>query len=271
MWKMIKNGWTLAWNQPFTVCTLFMYNLLWGLALYDMIHSIIFPLLRRYPGKELSREAVQLFWVEGNFQIMKTDLLHSYIGWGLGLLLARMLLTPLLNAGVYYSLKHTELNAGYRFVQGIRKLALPFFGYYLAQMALQLGPLYWLIPKATQLYGKQATLYGAAQAILPLLGAYLVYMFLLQTLFMYLQFGKVSGKSSLYSVTLLLRNALPVLLLAIIVMLIGLFITAAVMTSTMIWAGFLALLGFQAYRFIHMFCKMWEITTQYALWNAKSE
>ncbi|MBE1443558.1 hypothetical protein [Paenibacillus sp. OAS669] len=271
MLNLIKKGLGLAWNQPFTVCTLFIYNLLWGLGLFEWIHSIVFPLLRRYPGKEQAREAVQLFWIEGQFQLTKTDLVQPYLLWGLGLLLARMLLTPVLNAGVYYSLKHTELNAGYRFVQGIRELTLPFFGYYLAQMALQLGPLYWLIPKAAQLYSKQATLYAAAQELLPWLGAYLAYMFILQTLFMYLQFGKVCGKSSLFSVSLLLRNVLPALLIAVTVTLIGLLITAAVVTSTMIWAGFLALLGFQAYRFIHMFCKMWEITAQYALWSAKSE
>lgn len=271
MWKMIKTGWTIAWNQPFAVCTLFIYNLLWGLALYEVIRSIVSPLLHRYPGQELSREAVQLFWVEGQFQIMKTDLIHSYAWWGLCLLLARMLLSPLLNAGVYYSLERTELNAGYRFVQGMRELALPFFVLYVIQMLLVLSPLYWLIPKGIELYHSNTTLNDVIKDVLPLLGGYLVYVFLLQTVFMYLQFGKVSGRSQLSSLLLLSRNVVPVMLIAVIILCVTLLISALVMTSAMIWAGFMALLGYQIYRLIHMFCKMWAVTAQYALWSAKNE
>ncbi|MDF2961377.1 MAG: hypothetical protein K0S39_3112 [Paenibacillus sp.] len=271
MWKMIKSGWTMAWNQPFAVCTLFIYNLVWGLALYSIIRSVAVPLLHRYPGNELSRDAVQLFWVEGQFQIMKTDLIHSYLWWGLALLAARMLLSPLLNAGVYYSMEHTELNAGYRFIQGIRTLGLPFLGLYGLQMLLSLAPLYVLVPKVTDGYSKHFTLSSLAWDVLPLIGAYLLYLFLLQTVFMYVQFGKLNGKSPAHSLILLLRNALPVLLVAFTVLLLTCAITAAVMTSAMFWAGFAALAGVQAYRFIHMFCKMWAITSQYALWNTRNE
>ncbi|MCS7464571.1 hypothetical protein N0M98_31225 [Paenibacillus doosanensis] len=271
MWKTVKNGWHLTWNQPFVVCTLFIYNLLWGLALYEMIRSIIVPLLHRYPGPELERQAVHMFWIEGQFQLMKTDLIDSYVGWGLCLLIARMLLSPLLNAGVYYSLQHTELNAGYRFVQGMREFALPFFLLYVLQIALQLAPLYWLVPKTVDIYGKHATIYAIAQEVLPLLIAYGVYTFLMQTVFMYLQFGRISGKSSLFALTLLLRNLFPILVLAAALLIVILAVSTAVMASAMIWTGFLALLGYQVYRLIHMFCKLWAISTQYALWSAKSE
>jgi hypothetical protein len=43
------------------------------------------------------------------------------------------------------------------------------------------------------------------------------------------------------------------------------------MASAMIWAGLAALAGIQAYRLIHMFCHMWAITSQHALWQKKSE
>lgn len=271
MWNSIKNGWKIAWNQPFAVCTLFVYNLLWGLLLYEWIRSIVSPLLHRYPGKELTRDAVQLFWIESHFQVTKTDLIYSYVWWGLALLLGRMLLSPLLNAGVYYSLEHKELNAGYRFVHGMRELALPFFLLYVSQMLFTLGPLYWLIPKGVELYRSNTTLFDAAKALLPLLGGYLVYIFLLQTLFMYLQFGKASGRPLLSSILLLLRNIVPALLIAVIIAFITLLAGALVMTSAMIWAGFAALLGYQIYRLFHMFCKMWAITAQYALWSAKNE
>lgn len=270
MWKLVKTGLAMAWYQPFAVCTLFIYNLLWGLLLYKLIRSVAVPLLHRYPGQELSREAVQLFWIEGQFQLTKTDLIHSYLWWGLGLLAARMLFSPLLNAGVYYSLHHQELNAGYRFVRGIRKLTLPFLVLYTVQIALTLAPLYFLYAKVVSSYQSHTSLEGFAWAVLPLLGGFLVYNFVLQTLFMYLQFGVVSGRPLSYSILLLIRNTPTAIPLAAFILLATLLISAAVMTSAMIWAGFATLLGYQVYRLIHMFCKMWAITTQYALWDVKS-
>jgi hypothetical protein len=271
MWKLLKTGFIQAWHQPFSVCALFMYNLLWGLTLYAIVRSIVVPLLHRYPGPELSREAVQLFWLEGQFQIMKTELIHPYVWWGVALLLARMLLSPLLSAGVYYSLEHMELNAGYRFVRGIRKLVLPFLGLYIIQMLLTLAPLYILVPKVIEAYVTHASLSDVTWHLLPEMGSYLAYLFLLQTLFMYMQFGLASGKSLTAPLGVLVRNALPVLLLGGITLVVTVAITALVMASAMVWAGFTALLGIQAYRLLHMFCKMWTITSQHALWNAKSE
>ncbi|TDF92173.1 hypothetical protein [Paenibacillus piri] len=271
MWKMMKYGWTMAWHQPFAVCTLFVYNLVWGLALYNLIRSVVVPLLHRYPGHELSRASVQLFWIEAQFQLMKTDLIYSYLWWGVALLATRMLFSPLLNAGVYYSIEHTELNAGYRFVQGIRKLGLPFLGLYALQMLLSLAPLYELVPRLVASYGKHVTLTSLSWHVLPLIAGYLLYVFVLQTVFMYVQFGKLNGTSSSRSLLILLRNMLPIMLLAGSILLLTSVLSAAVMTSAMLWAGFAALLLVQAYRLVHMFCELWAITSQYALWNAKSE
>jgi hypothetical protein len=271
MWKIIKSGWTMAWHQPFAVCVLFIYNLLWGLVLHSLISSIVVPLLHRYPGKELSREAVQLFWMEGQFQILKTNLIEPYLWWGLGLLLARMLLTPLLSAGVYYSMEHTQLNAGYRFVHGIRELGLSFFGLYALQMLFTLAPLYILVPKIVVAYGKYHALPALAWSVLPLVGGYMVYLFLLQIIFMYMQFGKLNGTTYRTAMKTLVRSVLPALLLASTMLLVTFAASAAIMSSAMIWAGFAALLGVQAYRLVQMFCEMWAITSQYALWNIKMD
>ncbi|MCU6797181.1 MULTISPECIES: hypothetical protein [Paenibacillus] len=271
MWKLLKSGLMNAWNQPFAVCALFTYNLLWGLILYTAVRSIVVPLLHRYPSPELSREAVQLFWLEGQFQITKTDLIVPYLWWALALLLIRMVLSPLLSAGIYYSLEHTELNAGYRFVRGIRKLGLPFLGLYLLQIVLTVAPLYLLGTKVIEGYHSHASLTAIGWHLLPWLGIYVAYLILIQTLFMYMQFGLASGKSVLISCRLLVRNVLTILLLAIVTMSITFTLSALVITSALVWAGFAALVLVQAYRLLHMFCKMWTITSQHALWNANHE
>lgn len=271
MWQLLKNGFVQAWGQPFSVCLLFIYNLLWGVLVYAIIRSIVVPLLHRYPGPEIPRDAVQLFWLEGQFQIMKTDLIYPYLWWGLALLLVRLLFTPLLSAGVYYSLEHMELNAGYRFMRGIRKLAASFTLLYAIQIVMVLVPLYLLTPKLMEAYGTHHSLTAIAWQMSPWAGGYLAYLFLLQTMFMYMQFGLASGRSPVWSLRLLIRNLLPVLLLAVITLVFTFAITAMVMASAMLWAGFAALVGIQAYRLLQVFGKMWMITSQHALWNAKSE
>jgi hypothetical protein len=270
MWNSIRSGWSMAIRQPFAVCALFMYNLLWGLLLYKLIQSIAVPLLHRYPGQELSREAVHLFWVEGQFQIMKTDLLQPYLWWGLGLLLLRMLLSPLLSGAVIYSLQHTNLNAGYRFVEGIRTLTIPYLMLYAAQMVLTLAPLIWFVPHAVELFGHSRSYSDLLMGLLPALGCYAVYAFLLQLLFLFLQIGKADNKSVLYSIVFFFRNMLPIVGLGLVLLLCTLLLSAAVATTSFLWAGFIALIGYQAYRLVHMFCKLWAITTQLALWQEKA-
>jgi hypothetical protein len=271
MWNLLKTGFGQAWSQPFAVCLLFVYNLLWGVLVYAMVRSIVVPLLHRYPSPELSRDAVQLFWLEGQFQIMKTDLVYPYLWWGLALLLVRLLLTPLLSAGVYYSLEHMELNAGYRFMLGIRKLGLSFILLYAVQIMMAIAPIYILVPKLLAAYGTSHSLMAIAWQMAPWVGGYLAYLFLLQTLFMYMQFGLASGKSLVWSLGLLIRNLLPALLLAILILAFTLAITALFMASALMWAGFIALVGIQAYRLVQVFGKMWMITSQHALWNSNNE
>lgn len=270
MWYWMKKGWAVAWQQPFSVFALFIYNLTWGVVLYKLIQSIIVPLLHRYPGKDLSREAAQLFWVEGQFQIMKTDLLMPYLWTALALLGLRMLLSPVINAGIYYSLHHQEMNAGYRFVEGIRRLTLPFLGLYVLQTFLSLAPLYWLVPYALRQYAEQSSYMGLGKALLPAAGGYMACIFLIQLLFLYLQIGKVDGRSSLYTLLFVIRRGPVIVLTALGILTITLAVSAAVMASAFLWAGFAALVLFQAYRLIHMFMQLWAISTQYALWSEKA-
>ncbi|SDD19005.1 hypothetical protein SAMN02799630_02366 [Paenibacillus sp. UNCCL117] len=269
MWNRIKSGWSFACGQPFAVFALFAYHLIWGVALYKLVQSVLLPLLHRYPN-ELSPEAVQLFWIEGQFQLMKTDMADPLLWWGLALLGLRLLLHPLLNAGVYYSLHHTKLNAGYRFVEGVRKLSLPFFGYYALQLLLMLVPLIWLAPYLWGHFSKQASYVELGQALLPALLAYVGYLFLIQLFFMHLQIGLTRGRSPLFAAIFALRHLPAIVLAALIVLAITALAAAAVMASAFIWAGFLALVGVQAYRLAQMLFKVWAIGTQYALWAEKA-
>jgi hypothetical protein len=269
--RYIKIGCAEALKQPFAVIALFLYQLIWSLALYKFVQSIVVPLMHRYPGADQPKSAMQLFLAEGQFRLLKTDLANSYLWWILGLLIVRMVMTPFLNAAVYYSLAHTRLHAGYRFFKGIKELAVPFLAYYVIQMILTLGPLAWLLPKAKDLLAQHSTFQAAGLAILPWFAVYLIYGCLLHLCFMYLQFAKTTGKGILYTLILFVRYSLWIMGLSALLMLLSGILASIAITAAYIWAGFIALLVYQCFPIIKMFIKMWAITTQFELWTVKTK
>ncbi|WP_442602145.1 hypothetical protein [Paenibacillus sp. KN14-4R] len=270
MLRYMKDGLISTWKQPFVVITLFLYQLVWGIILYKLVYSIIVPILHRYPDAEQGIFARNLFYAEGQFQIFKTDLPQSYL-WTIGtLLIARMVLHPIINAGVYYSLVNKQLNSGYRFVAGIKQLTAPFLLYYMIQVVLTLSPLLWLFPKVTFVYQHATSYDGLVQGILPWIAGYLLYGYLINLCFMYIQFGCVHRVKAFSSILTWLRLSPKIIGLSFILLLITCLFAAAAMTTSYIWAGLLALLLYQAYPFIEMFLKVWSIATQYELWSSKN-
>lgn len=269
MLSYLKRGLGSAARQPFAVTILFLYQFAWGVFLYKCIQSILVPLLHRYPGEDQGAAFQQLFWAEAHFQLVKTDLVIPYVWWLLGLMAIRLLITPLLNAGLYYSLVHTELNAGYRFVRGIKTLTLPFLGYYLLQILLFLIPLYFLINKGAALFHQTISYKSFLIDLLPWVLGYLAFGYLLQLFFMYLQFGHVHHVPIMKRFLILLRSLLPMFITACCIMIISLAVTAAGWAASYMWAGLTALILYQVLTLIRLFTSVWAITAQYELWKEK--
>jgi hypothetical protein len=269
VYSYIKGGWKAAWKQPFLVLILFAYRLGWGIAFYGIVQSIVVPLLHRYPGIQAAKGQTELFLAEGQFQLLKTDFIDSYLWLFLGLLLTRMIITPMLNAGIYYSLRQTHLNSGYRFFKGIRELGGAFLLYYLVQMLLTLAPLYILLPKWGQiLLGGDYT--STVFVLIPLITGYLVYGYLLHLGFMYLQFGRAWSRPWSESIWIAVRYMVSIIGISILFML-GSVLVATIATSVIwIWASLWTLILYQAYRLIHTFIYLWVITTQQQLYSTKS-
>jgi len=270
MLRLIKEGWLAAWKQPFAVIALFLYQLTWGVVLYKTVYSIVVPILHRFPDAEQGTMARQLFLAEGQFQLFKTDLPYTYLWWGIGLLAVRMALNPILNAGVYYSIAHRHMNAGYRFVSGIRHLTWSYFLYYIVQMALTALPLLWLWPKFVTILKTGYSLEGIASNLLPWLAGYLAYGYLMHLIFMHIQFGRAHGESSSTSLLRMLRYSPIAIGLAIVLLGVTGIVTVAAVVSSYIWAGLLALILYQLFPLLGMYFRVWSIASQYELWSSKS-
>lgn len=270
MFSFIKKGFRAALSQPFPVLVLFLYRFGWGIALYKICQSVILPLLHRYPDQPGLEAQTNLFLAEGQFVLLKTDISHSYF-WLLGILLAvRMLLTPLLNAGLFYSLSNPHYNAGYRFVRGMAELGKSYMLLYAVRVVLTLAPLWWIAPKAKSLFLTADTYQDISQDLLPHVGLLLVYGFLLHLLFLYLQFGRVQSAPLLRTLGTALR-ALPLMLaIAALLLLAAALCSLAVLGATIAWAGFWTLVIYQGYRFIQTLFSVWSIAAQHELYTAKS-
>ncbi|MFC0215498.1 hypothetical protein ACFFK0_24190 [Paenibacillus chartarius] len=271
MMNWIRSGLNSALRQPFALVCLFVYELLWGFILYRYVSSLLTPLLHRYPGEGLPSGAGQLFYAESHFRLTKTDLIEPYL-WTFAVLLAlRMIVTPLLNAAVFYSLERRDLNAGYRFFRGIKELGGIYFLYYAILTVLIAAPLPWLFGIVGSLYEAHFLSDRMLLALLPYAGGYLLYVFLLQLLFMYVQFGRAAGVRMMPTLLCWLGNVHRVVLIALAVGVIALLFGIVAATVSYVWAGLAALIIHQLYPLLRMLFKLWGIASQHALWHDKAK
>ncbi|MVP02540.1 hypothetical protein [Paenibacillus lutrae] len=270
MLHFLRQGLMAAFKQPFAVCILYVYQFAWGILLYKFVQSVVVPLLHRYPGSDQPQSAVHLFLAEGQFRLFKTDLIQPYLWWIILLLGIRMLLSPMLSAGVFYSLEHPNMNAGYRFVKGIRQLLLPFFGFYLLQTLLTLAPLYFLAPKAVHLFREAISYQEILISLLPAVFLYILYAFLIQLFFLFLQFNQTSDtRTGFFNViAVIMKQGLRIAGNALLIAILGGILAVATTTVSYVWAGFTALIIQQMYPFLRMFLKMWSIAAQHQLWRS---
>lgn len=271
MFKYIKTGFRSTLNQPFPVMVLFLYRFGWGVALYKLAQSLILPLLRRYPDVEGLESQNHLFLAEAQFVLLKTDVSHSVLWLLAGLLAARMLLTPLLNAGLLFSLTNPHYNAGYRFVRGVTELWKSYILLYAAQTVLTLLPLWWLLPRMKEAFLTARTYPEMAAELLPLLALLLGYSFVVRLVFLYLQLGRAEAHSLLHSLSIALKS-LPLMVgVAGLLLLAASLCSLAVLGSTIVWAGFWMLVLYQAYRFIQTLFTVWGIASQQEIYKARTE
>jgi hypothetical protein len=256
-------------KQKVLLTILFIYQSAWGFALLLFLDSVVRPLMQRYPGGSLQEVWVHLYWAESQIQLFKTDVAHPYLWILLALITVKIVLTPLLHAGIYYSLRHTEQPGGYRLIQGIRQLSRPFLLYYLGHLLLSLVPLYWLAPYGFKLYMHSSSYISALYAVAPWLGGWLVYLFVLKLILTYIQLNRTLVRPFTLSLAFLLRYGLPALMLgASIVLLTGLSSLAAMMISWM-GVGLLVLIWNQVYVFLRLVLKVWETAVHYHYFTSK--
>lgn len=268
MLEYVKNGWKMTRHQIPLMVILFIYRFLWAFVIYSFIQTLTTPLLHRYPGI-LSAYSTHLFIAESQFRLAKTDLADSYL-WMLAFaLLIRISLTPLINAGLYYTISNGGTPKAGNFFRGMRLLGKPFLYIYLAQAFLILVPLFWLVPFCIRNIEESFGALSLLRTFVPLVAGYLLYTALVYLLFMYIQFGKVSNKKLIFSLILFARYLPSILWLAFILFVITGLVGLITLAASFWWAGLFAVIIHLGYYFVKTLFEVWKISSYYQLWISK--
>lgn len=269
--RYIRGGWQSTKAQFPVVIILFLYQLLWGVFLYRLINSAIIPLLQRYPDPAPSELSRLLFFIEGQLDLKYSPEVHQYLWLLAGMLLLRLLLTPLIQAGVMYGLRpDTQDGAGLVFFQGIGRLWKPVTLFYITELILVMAPGYWLLPKLLDLLVKGIQSGGSPllYAVMYILG-WLIYGYLIHQLLLFAQFGYLFGGGIFSGILIYLRRLLPAVGISLLLGAVTLLLFGSFSTASWIWTGFAALILQQSYPFIRTLLSIWHISSQYHLWDEK--
>jgi len=266
MRQLIKKGWDMTVRHKYVLVLLFLYRLLWGFFLYRFVDSVVTPILARYPNEHPSSDAAHLFLIEAQFRLLKTDMINEFL-WILGgMLLMRMVLTPLLNAGVFYSFHHAVTGDGTQVLSGMRRAWKPVTLLYWLENGLILFPAIWLVPLGKERFFSEPSLTNWLSGLLPYALAWLAWGFVLHLLFQFMQFGAVSREGIFKGLSLALRQLFPLIGITFIMLGIGAAVSAAAWAVSLLWSGFLAVALHQAFHFVRSLLTMWTSASQYHVW-----
>lgn len=269
MWSYAKRGWSTARRSAFLIFLLFLYQYVIGYLLFRYVKSHVVPLLHRFPGGELSDYSTQLFLLEAQFRLLKTDLIQPYLWAFAGFLAVRMLLTPLINCGIFSALSHGKEQGGHRraFFRGIRTYARPFLLLYMLQIILAAAPLIWAVPQVLEYSIAAHHWTEAATRALPIFIGWLAYQGVLDLIFMYIGFAIVNHTSVWTGLAVASRRFYHVLTLSLSIFAITAGIGLATAALTLWAAGFIAVLIHLVYPLLRTVFNLWAIASQHHLWS----
>lgn len=260
----------MALRHKYVLVVLFLYRLLWGFFLYRFVDSLVSPILARFPDDHPDPNALRLFLIEAQFRLLKTDIAHETLWLLAGLFLIRMAITPLVNAGLYYSFYHSDEGQGTRVLSGIRRRWKPVALLYALENVLLLLPAVWIAPMAKALFFADPSLQDWLRAMLPYLLAWAAWGFAVHLASQFMQFGAASGRGILQGLLRAFRVALPLCGVSLAIIGLGAAASLVVTTAALLWTGFFAVALHQGFQLVRSLIALWTSASQYELWKPES-
>ncbi|MFD1179349.1 hypothetical protein ACFQ3W_24060 [Paenibacillus puldeungensis] len=271
----IRQGLGLVKSQFPSVIILFLYQLLWGLFLYRLVDTAVTALLQRYPDPPPTGLSRILFLLEGEINLSSSPEIRLYLGLLIGMAILRLLLTPLFQAGILYGLVPAESRAnGLPLFQGMKKWWKPVSLFYLIELVLILLPALWVVPGLTSLWPKILSTNSSATpwliALAYILG-WLTYGWVVRQSLLFAQFGYLFKSGIWNSLILCFKHILEGIGISLLLCAFGLLLFLLFGAASWFWTGMLALILQQTYPLFRSTFKIWRVTSQYQLWQAKTQ
>lgn len=264
----IRQGWATTKRHKYVLVALFLYRLLWGFFLYRLIDSIVVRTLERFPDRHpLGDAARQVFAIETQFRLLKTDMADKTLLLLGGMLLLRMLITPILNAGLYYSFGCDGEGGGTQVLHGIRKAWRKVSLLYLVEKLVALLPACWIVPFARHAYMNEPSIRDWLVQILPYAAGWALWMLLVHLPFLFMQFSAAGGGSPWQGAAQALRRLLPLLAVTLLLPLLSWLGSAAVSAASLLWTGLAMIVLHQSFHFVRTLLSLWTIACQHRLWQ----
>ena len=268
MKSFAAQGWASVKDQFYVVILLFLYRLLWGYALFRVVKAVVMPMLLRYPDPAPSELSKLLYFFEGEMALAQGHYIYPFAWVLAGMLLLRMILTPLIYAGIFHNL-HQEAagERGLFLFQGMRRFWKPAALFYAAKLVLTLVPVFWVIPSilpsVLDAVREPKSLFGA----LPYLAGWIIYSGLVHLVLLHMQFAVTGGRSLLKTIGLLLRRFGVVISLSLAINGGSLLVLLMLSGLSLWWAGLVGLIIQQAAYFAGCLFQLWGVASQYHALN----
>lgn len=281
MWSYLKDGIFLLRRLPWLFTAMVIYHLAWAVGLYTAFRSLTLPLVKRMPDSGFQSLEFQVLFAEWQFRLYKTDMMGPAIAFVAGLLLLRMMFTPFINAGLYYTF-HLTGEPGHdlqrkpfspfsfrqlkTFLIGLGRVGKPFWLIHLLQWALALLPL-WLA--MYRIGGLEAVITGAVQlrTITLLVLTYLIYLTILRLLIMYIQFAVVTQSRHTEMVRFFVRRLIKIIGISLMLFALHAILYSSLSLISIVFAGFYGIVFYIVSYGARVFFKMWEISAQYQFYR----
>lgn len=272
----IREGWFLVRQHMFIAALLFIYQLIWGYFIYQLVQSAVVPLLLRYPTDDVGELSTLLFKMESQLNLSGHEV-QRYL-WILGgMLLLRLLISPLIQAGLLYSLQHfNSTEERIPFIRGIKQLWKPMIMLHTIRTVLMFLPAYWLVPI---LYSTLLDSFHSLHLLIPgipYVAGWLIYGWFVHHTVLYMQFGisDPEGEGRIHrtfkGLWVALRRILAVTGIALILGAAHLLVFGAFTSASWFLTGLSGLILQQTYPLARSLLNMWKVCAHFRLWQSTS-
>jgi hypothetical protein len=267
MFKPIHSGLLLMTRQKSVLLIIFLWQALWSWIYFTAGKEVVQNVMYRFPDASFSPLSQSLFSFEREFLLMRTSLAIPTLSIVLTLLIIRYLFSPIIQAGLYCSLKENRENPLIQFINGIRQWSLTFYLTNGVKWLLIGLPLVWLVghwrTNLENAYRLEPFLHSITDSLL-WYGAYIfvVYMWVMWVQITIVHEPHTSiAKAFTGGLWFLIRSLIPILVLFVALLFIVLFFTAAFEGIAYFLAGGLLLLAQQLSVLWRVFGKVWFLST----------